>query len=276
MFQRALLCFFVFLAANFFTSTAIAAEPDTWVYELNTFTPAEGKWEQLQKHVEERIKFFEKNGAMSVGAWMPLEGEEKKIIFLLGYQNMNAKANADISFSDWNRGPGKRAVDPKAKKPTEEEIAKRQAVLEAATGKGVIEKAESHVLTATDFSPTLDIADKGPRVFELRTYTATPGNLPNLLARFRDHTVKLFEKHGMTNIGYWVPAGPEPEKEVTLIYLLAHKDRDAAKASFAAFGKDPAWQEARKASEVKGGGPLTIKGGVQSLFLKPVEFSKLK
>ena len=97
-----------------------------------------------------------------------------------------------------------------------------------------------------------------------------------MLARFRDHTVKLFEKHGMTNIGYWVPAKGQPDADTTLIYLLAHKDRDAAKASFAAFGKDPAWQEARKASEVKGGGPLTIKGGVQSVFLKPVEFSKLK
>src|SRR4029453_345490 len=46
---------------------------------------------------------------------------------------------------------------------------------------------------------------KGSRGFEMRAYYAAPGKLEDLQARFRDHTVKLFEKHGMTNVGYWVP-----------------------------------------------------------------------
>src|SRR4051794_11581508 len=68
------------------------------------------------------------------------------------------------------------------------------------------------------------------RVFEVRTYHCNEGKLPNLLARFRDHTTALFEKHGMTNIGYWVPTD-EPASQDTLIYVLAYPDRESAKKS---------------------------------------------
>jgi len=234
-----------------------ALEPDTRVYELRIYTAAEGKWDKLLARFKDHtLGLFEKHGMTNVGYWQPLESDEPKLYYILSYKDADARAKAWKDF----------LADPDWK-----------AAYKASEADGKLtSKIESRILTATDFSPTLDISDKSPRVFELRTYTATPGNLPNLLARFRDHTVKLFEKHGMTNIGYWVPVKGSADADTTLIYLLAHKDRDAAKASFAAFGKDPAWQEARKASEVKGGGPLTIKGGVQSLFLKPVEFSKLK
>jgi hypothetical protein len=66
------------------------------------------------------------------------------------------------------------------------------------------------------------------RLFEIRTYTTEPGKLSALNARFRDHTTKLFEKHGMTNIGYWTPVD-EPRSKDTLIYVLAHESADAAK-----------------------------------------------
>src|SRR5919107_5869616 len=78
-------------------------------------------------------------------------------------------------------------------------------------------------------------AQGSTRVFEMRTYTAAPGKFEALQKRFRDHTLRLFEKHGMTSIGYWVPADP-PNSENTLVYILAHKSREAAKASWAAFG----------------------------------------
>ena len=109
------------------------------------------------------------------------------------------------------------------------------------------------------------------RVFELRTYTTLPGKLPDLLARFRDHTTKLFEKHGMQNIGYWVPKDA-PRSENTLIYLLAHSSRDAAKKSWDAFRADPDWQKAAKASEANG----KIVDKVESVFLDPTDFSKIK
>ena len=109
------------------------------------------------------------------------------------------------------------------------------------------------------------------RVFELRTYTTLPGKLPDLLARFRDHTTKLFEKHGMQNIGYWVPKDA-PRSENTLIYLLAHSSREAAKKSWDAFRADPDWQKAAKASEANG----KLVDKVESVFLDPTDFSKIK
>lgn len=109
------------------------------------------------------------------------------------------------------------------------------------------------------------------RVFELRTYTTHPGKLDDLHARFRDHTVKLFEKHGMTNIVYTTPMDA-PLSENTLIYLLAHESRDAAKASFDAFRKDPDWVKARTESEAAG--PIVIK--VDSVFLRPTDYSPMK
>lgn len=109
------------------------------------------------------------------------------------------------------------------------------------------------------------------RVFEMRTYTTEEGKLPNLLKRFREHTTKLFEKHGMTNIGYWVPAD-EPRSKDTLIYLLAHDSREAAKRSWDGFRTDPEWIKARDASEASG----KIVKKVESVFLTPTDFSAMK
>ena len=119
-------------------------------------------------------------------------------------------------------------------------------------------------------------ADDSTRVYELRTYTATPGNGAAVLARFRNHTTKLFEKHGMVNVAYWVPADEKDGAADKLIYLLAHKSREDAKKSFDSFGKDPDWTAARKASEEKAGGPLTAPNGVKSVFLKATDYSPMK
>ena len=113
---------------------------------------------------------------------------------------------------------------------------------------------------------------KGSRCFELRTYTAAPGKLEALNARFRDHTCALFKKHGIQIVGFWIPADKEKGAESTLVYLLAHKSREAAKASWDAFRKDPEWERARTASEVNG--KLTEK--VESVFLAATDYSPLK
>lgn len=114
-------------------------------------------------------------------------------------------------------------------------------------------------------------AQSGGPVYELRIYTATEGNLDKVLARFRDHTTKLFEKHGIENVGYWV-ATDEPKSKNTLIYILRHKSREAAKASWDAFRKDPEWIKARTASEANG----KIVEKTESTFMSPADFSKLK
>lgn len=108
------------------------------------------------------------------------------------------------------------------------------------------------------------------RVYELRTYTATPGNLAAVVARFRNHTVKLFEKHGMINVGYWVPVDAKDGAAEKLIYLLEHKSREAAKASWKSFSADPEWQAVRKATEANG----KIVAKAESVFLEATAFSR--
>jgi hypothetical protein len=114
-------------------------------------------------------------------------------------------------------------------------------------------------------------APEKPRLFEIRTYTTEPGKLPDLLKRFREHTTKLFEKHGMTNIGYWVPAD-EPRSQNTLIYILAHDSRAAADQSWKDFRADLDWIKAKDASEAAG----KIVTKVDSVFANPTDFSAIK
>ncbi len=109
------------------------------------------------------------------------------------------------------------------------------------------------------------------RVFELRTYHAAPGKMEALNARFRDHTNKLFRKHGMTIIGFWQPTDPDKAK-TTLIYLLAFPSKEAAAKSWQAFRDDPDWKAAREASEKDG--KLVEK--VESVYLNPTDYSPLK
>ena len=90
----------------------------------------------------------------------------------------------------------------------------------------------------------------GP-VYELRVYHTYEGKLDDLLRRFREHTVKLFEKHGIKNVAYWTPTD-EPLKGKTLFYILAHPSREAAAANWKAFGDDPEWQSVREKSEANG------------------------
>jgi hypothetical protein len=109
------------------------------------------------------------------------------------------------------------------------------------------------------------------RVFEMRIYYAAPGKMKDLHARFRDHTNKLFKKHGMEIVGFWVPADPK-EAEVKLVYILAFPSREAANKSWAAFRDDPEWKEAREASEKNG----KLVDKVESVFLNPTDYSPIK
>ena len=115
-------------------------------------------------------------------------------------------------------------------------------------------------------------AQASGRLFELRTYSTLPGRLPNLLVRFRDHTTALFEKHGMTNVGYWVPAEGQEGAGNTLIYMLAHASPEAAKKSWDGFRADPEWVKARTESEKDG----KIVDKVVSVMMQPTDFSKMK
>ncbi|MFN0121164.1 MAG: NIPSNAP family protein [Blastocatellia bacterium] len=109
------------------------------------------------------------------------------------------------------------------------------------------------------------------RVFELRTYYCNEGKLPDLQARFRDHTTKIFKRHGMANVGYWTPQDA-PGSQNTLVYIISHDSREAAKKSWDDFRKDPEWMKVREASEANG----KIVNKVDSVYLDPTDYSPIK
>jgi hypothetical protein len=109
------------------------------------------------------------------------------------------------------------------------------------------------------------------RVFEMRTYYAPEGKMKALHARFRDHTCKLFKKHGMTIVGFWSPID-EKEAEKKMVYLLAYPSKEAADRSWKAFRADPDWIKAKKESEKDG----TLVEKVESVFLNPTDYSPMK
>src|ERR1035438_3263351 len=108
-------------------------------------------------------------------------------------------------------------------------------------------------------------------VYEFRRYTAAPGKLEELQARFRNHTDAIFKKHNMKSVGYFAPA-EEPFAKNTFLYILEFPSRDAAKTDWDAFRADPEWQKVQKESEVNG----KLVDNVESIFANPTDFSKLK
>ena len=254
MFKQALTMLMVLLLTH---SVAHAQSKDDRIYEMRTYWAEPGKLDAVNARFRDHTtKLFEKHGFTNVGYWTPMDNPEEKLIYIVSFPSLEAQKKAWAAFladDEWKQ----------VKAKTE------------ANGK-IVKKIESVNLVTTDYSPPIKPAAVGERVFELRTYTTTPGNLDNLNARFRNHTVKLFEKHGMTNIGYWVLAKGQKGDDNTMIYMLAHKSQEAAKASFSQFLKDPAWIAAREESEKKAGGSLTAKGGVQSLFLRATDYSPIR
>jgi hypothetical protein len=109
------------------------------------------------------------------------------------------------------------------------------------------------------------------RVFEIRTYHTFPGRLDALHKRFREHTLRMFEKHGMTNIAYW-SFQDSPAKENTLIYVISHASREQAKANWAAFIADPEWKKI--ADESQRDGKIVEK--IESVFVDATDYSPLK
>jgi hypothetical protein len=248
----------VLVLAAAVTLRAAEAPKDTRCYELRIYTAAEGKLDALHARFRDHTcKLFEKHGITNVGYWVPLANDEHKLYYILAYPSRD---NQKKLWNDFLADPDWKAAFAASEKD----------------GK-LVTHVESKFLHATDFSPEIKpAAESTPRVFELRTYTTTPGNLAALHARFRDYTIALFAKHGMTNFGYWSLDAEQPEAADTLVYLLAHKSKEARDASFKSFGGDPDWQAVKAASEKAAGGSLTTKDGVKSVLLSPTDYSPTK
>jgi hypothetical protein len=245
----------LFLGALCLATPGLAADPvPAPVYELRIYYTHPGKMPDLLKRFREHTcALFEKHGMVNVGYWLPVEAKDQdKLYYVLRHASRDAaKASwtAFVNDADWI----------KARDASE------------AAGK-IVSKVDSVYLAATDYSPAVPSL-KGSHVYELRTYVTNEGKLDDLDARFRNHTIKLFEKHGMINLPYWHPTNADKGAGKTLIYFLAHDSVEAARKSFDAFRQNPEWISVRTASEKDG--PLLVQPPA-SVFLQPVDFSKLQ
>lgn len=249
------------MSALLLSAALLAADPaarDPRLYELRVYTAEPGKLDALvARFRDDAVPLFAKHGLTGVGYFLPARNTDNQFLALMVHKDRAAR---DAGFKAF-------AADPAW-----------QAAMKRSEAEGKLAaKVDEYFLTCTDYSPPVKVEAQSPaRVFELRRYKSSSGDPAAINARFRDHTVKLFAKHGMTNLWYWNLADGNKDTTYDLIYLLAHRSADAHKAAFDAFRKDPDWQAALKASEAKAGGPLTARDGVKSLLLTPAEFSPLK
>lgn len=243
---------FMVLTAAMCSPTLAFAE-DSRCYEMRTYYANPDKLDALHARFRDHtVGLFEKHGMTNVGYWVPQDNTDNKLIYILSYPSREAREASWKAF----------LADPVWK----------AAYAESTKDGKLISKVESVFMQTTDYSPAIKPTVTDPaRLFELRIYTTNEGRLDGLNARFRDHTTGLFEKHGLPQFGYWTPTEEADGRDNRLIYLLAVRDQATRDAGFKAFGADPEWKAARDASEANG--KLLIKGGVQSIFLVPTDYS---
>lgn len=239
--------------------TSLADEPDGPVYELRTYHTYPGRLDALNKRFREHtVEIFRKHGMTSVGYWTPTDekdGQGKTLVYLLSFPSRQA---ARQSWKAFGQDPEWRRVQAESEKD----------------GK-IVERVESVFLEPTGFGPTPKPSGSSDdtRVFELRTYLASPGKLDDLHTRFREHTIDLFQKHGMTSIGYFEPMDEDKGHGTTLVYMLAFPNREAASASWDAFRNDPEWKQVKAASEADG---VPLAARVTSVYLAPTDYSPIQ
>lgn len=237
--------------------SAVAA--DSKIYEMRVYYAPAGKLEDLNARFRNHtLKLFEKHGIQNIGYWVPVDNKENKLVYIIAHPSREeAKKNWDAFFADpdW-----------------------KSAAAESEKNGKLVQKVEVTWMEKTPYSPEPKADASGNRIFEFRTYTTPASGLDAINARFRDHTIKLFEKHGMKNVVYFNFMKDQKNADVTLFYILSHKDEAAHKASFDSFRKDTTWIAAKEASEKKAGGSLTIPGpdGVKSVFYKATDYSPIR
>jgi hypothetical protein len=222
------------------------------VYELRTYTTNAGKLDNLNARFRDHtVALFTKHGMQSIGYWVPVE-KENTLVYVIKHKSPDAAKASWQAF----------ITDPAWKKVS------RESQLD---GRILAKAPESVYMESTDYSPIWknESADDND-LFELRIYKTTEGKLGRLDARFRDHTIRLFEKHGMRNVAYWHPTD-EPNSKDHLIYIIKHESRAAAKASWQAFIADPEWKKAAAASGVGG-----LAKPPTSTYMKATDYSAIK
>lgn len=238
----------------FFAASILAGQVRAEVYELRTYTTNEGKLDALNARFRDHtVALFKKHGMESVGYWVPTDGDKAKntLIYVIKHASREA---AKKSWQDFLADP----VWQKAREESERD------------GKILAKAPEAVFMELTDYSPKWKNGSDDKGVFEMRIYKAAEGKLDKLDARFRDHTIRLFEKHGMRSVAYWHPTD-EPDSKDTLIYIIHHASRDAAKKSWTEFPADPEW---KKAAEESGVGRLAKPPEV--IYMQATDYSAIK
>jgi hypothetical protein len=232
---------------------SLAQKQDSRYYEMRIYYCHPGRLDALiSRFTNHTTKIFERHGMTNVGYWIPNNNTENALYYILSYPS---QVERDSSWKRFGRDPEWKEVARKSEE----------------SGK-IVAKVTSVFMQATDLSPKIKPSKAAEdRTFEMRTYTAMPDKLPNVLARFRDHTTKLFKKHGMDNIAYFttLPKDGSPSK---LLYFLAHKSEAEGKASFDAFRLDPKWLAVKEASEKDG----KIVDKVETMYMSPTNFSTIR
>lgn len=235
--------------------TAIVAktpEPPAF-FELRTYTAAPGKLDELLARFENHtLDFFEQYDIQSMGYWTPIENDENRLVYMLGYKDKeqrDASWKAFFADEDW----GKIYADSRANGP-------------------LVDSVESLFLNYTDFSPQFKTEDAGPRIFSMRTYYTNEGKLDDLHTRFREHTMEIFKNNGMQNIAYFNLDKEHEGADNTLVYLITFPDTVARKQMWSSFSQDENWKEVY-ANSIKDG---RLVGSIVDILLEPTGFSPLK
>jgi hypothetical protein len=235
--------------------------PQIGLYELRVYTASEGKMAALDARFRDHtIGLFRRHGMTPIGFFHPIVAPgapaDNRLFYVMGYKDRAARDAQWLAF----------AADPEWK----------QVYADSQKDGSLTSKIENTFFTTTDYSPRLNTSSAlNPRVFELRTYTTNPGKLEDLHSRFRDHTLRIFTKHGMTNMLYWRPTGGQPTMENKMVYLLSFPSVEARNASWTAFSADEEWKKVAADSQ-KNGTILISPGGVVSVQMRPTDYSPLK
>jgi hypothetical protein len=235
--------------------------PAIGLYELRIYTAAEGKADALDARFRNHtIGLFNKHGMTSIGFWHVAtpEGQPKdaRLFYLMGYKDRAAR---DASWRAFAQDPEWQKVYGESQKDG-----------------SLTSNIENIFLNAADYSPALNLTPSAtPRHWELRTYTANPGKLENIHNRFRNHTMGIFSRLGMTNYLYFRPVADQEKMTDKMVYIMAYPSAAARTTMWAAFSQDPEWQKVSAESQVDGQ-LLKSPGGVVSVQLTPTDYSPVK
>jgi hypothetical protein len=199
-------------------------------FEVRKYYANDGKLQDLLNRFQNHtMKLFEKAGMENIAYFLPVDNTDNSMTYILGYPNEAARDKMWQSFMN----------DPEWKKAYEESHI---------NGPLVKSVDQTFMVLAPHLNDNPKPMPSG--VIQMRTYTLLDGKVPNIQARFRDHTQALFEKQGLRNYTYWMTV-PKDGSQPKLLYLLGAKDQASFDAGFAAFLKDPEWIKARDASEIR-------------------------